>query len=125
MPVVYEDEGQEEMGDSASHSSTMAILAFGIQAHLSGQPEYNVFWNLNLYYHPSERNAYVSPDVMVVAPYRPLGRISSYRIGEDGPRRSWRSKCFRRLRAEEAKRLADERLREMEIELSRLRGHKQ
>ena len=29
-PVIFEDEGQEEMGDSAPHSTTIGILLYGI-----------------------------------------------------------------------------------------------
>ena len=85
MPVVFEDEGQDDMGDSRAHTSSTGIFFYCVQAHLSGSLEYETCSNLNLYYHPTERNAYVSPDVMVVAPYQPLGDISSYRIGDDGP----------------------------------------
>ena len=85
MPVVFEDEGQDDMGDSTLHMRETTILMMGIENHLSGQTQYEVCGNLNLLYHPIERNAYVSPDVMVVVPYQPLGDVSSYRIGEDGP----------------------------------------
>jgi hypothetical protein len=41
---------------------------------------------MNLYYHPTDRWAYASPDVMVVTPPAPLPReLTSYRIGETGP----------------------------------------
>jgi hypothetical protein len=37
-------------------------------------------------YHPINRSAYVSPDVMVVCPSRPLNDdLASYRVGFDGP----------------------------------------
>lgn len=86
MPVMFEDEGQDEMGDSDVHTRTTGILHYGLKAHLGPQPNYQVFSNLNLYYHPTERGAYVSPDVMVTEPARPLPLdLASYRIGEDGP----------------------------------------
>jgi Uma2 family endonuclease len=86
MPVMFEDEGQEEMGDSDVHTWTMFFLLAGLEAHLRSQPHYRVFANLNLYYHPTQRRAYISPDVMVTEPARPLPRdLASYRIGEEGP----------------------------------------
>jgi len=44
-PVMYEDEGQEEMGDSEVHTGTLAILDMGLRAHLADRPEYRVFTN--------------------------------------------------------------------------------
>ncbi len=86
IPVMYEDEGQDEMGESLPHVLTDEILHNGLQAHLADRPEFRVFSNLNLYYHPIDRNAYVSPDGMVVTPSRQLKEdLGSYRIGEDGP----------------------------------------
>jgi Uma2 family endonuclease len=86
IPVMYEDEGQEQMGDSEIHTITLAILDAGLGAFLSGRPDYRVFSNLNVYYHRVNHWAYVSPDVMVVSPTRGLpGPLTSYRIGEDGP----------------------------------------
>jgi Uma2 family endonuclease len=86
VPVMYEDEGQEEMGDSEIHSITLAILYMALRAHLARRPEYRIFTDLNLYYHRADHWAYVSPDVMVVSPTRAFaGPLTSYRIGEDGP----------------------------------------
>jgi Uma2 family endonuclease len=86
MPVLYEDEGQEELGESTAHTAADQILSLGVEAHMRGRPEYQVFSNLDLYYHRTDRRAYVSPDLMVVVPSRPLGDdIDSYRLGEDGP----------------------------------------
>jgi hypothetical protein len=85
-PVMFEDEGQEEMGDAAPHSFVAHILFYGIAAHLKDKPVYQVYINLNLHYHPIKHTAYVSPDVMVVKPFERLPyEISSYRIGDDGP----------------------------------------
>jgi hypothetical protein len=85
-PVIFEDEGQEEMGDSIPHTFCIQVLHNGIAAHLAGRPELAALANLNLYYHPINRAAYASPDVMVVAPPRLLPEdLSSYRVGEDGP----------------------------------------
>jgi Uma2 family endonuclease len=86
VPVMYEDEGQEQMGDSEIHTITLAILDAGLRAFLAGRPDYRVFSNLNVYYHRIDHWAYVSPDVMVVSPTRELpGAVTSYRVGEDGP----------------------------------------
>jgi Uma2 family endonuclease len=86
VPVMYEDEGQEEKGDSKVHTITLAILDMGIRAFLNERLGYHVFSDLNLYYHRIDRWAYVSPDVMVVLPTRELpDALTSYRIGEDGP----------------------------------------
>ena len=86
LPVMYEDEGQEEMGESEPHTLAGHILATGLSAHFAGQPDYRVFSNLNLYYHRLDPNAYVSPDTMVVRPLEPHRKdFSSYRIGQEGP----------------------------------------
>jgi Uma2 family endonuclease len=86
VPVMYEDEGQEQMGDSEIHTVTLAILDTGLRAFLAGRPDYRVFSDLNVYYHRIDHWAYVSPDVMVVSPTRGLpAAVTSYRVGEDGP----------------------------------------
>jgi Uma2 family endonuclease len=86
LPVIYEDEGQDEMGETDPHYESTAILRYGLMAHLSEHAQYRVFSDLNLYYHPRDPNAYVSPDDMVVAPARDLGQhVTSYRLQVDGP----------------------------------------
>jgi Uma2 family endonuclease len=86
MPVMYEDEGQDEMGETSFHELTIKILSMCLANHLKKQALIQVFSNLNVYYHLIDRWAYFSPDVMVVRPFRPLeGEVTSYRIGEDGP----------------------------------------
>jgi Uma2 family endonuclease len=92
IPILYEDEDEGDMGESNPHVVTDGILHICIQAHLAGRPKYRVFSNMNLYYRDGPRHPrtgslpYVSPDIMVVVPYRPLGeRITSYTIGTDGP----------------------------------------
>ena len=86
LPVIYEDEGQEEVGESEIHSITLAILYMGLKAHLGGRAEYRVFSDLDMYYHRVDHWAYLSPDVMVASPARVLAApLRSYRIGEDGP----------------------------------------
>jgi Uma2 family endonuclease len=86
MPVLFEDEGQEEMGETQPHTAAVQILLAGLIAHLAAQPRYQVFSDLNVYYHPVKRWAYVSPDVMVVIPFQRLPEeLTSYRIGVQGP----------------------------------------
>jgi Uma2 family endonuclease len=86
MPVMYEDEGQDELGESLPHTKADHILSLAIEEDLSTQPHYQVFSNLNVYYHPTDPRAYVSPDVMVAQPFRPLPPdLPSYRIGREGP----------------------------------------
>src|SRR4051812_34134961 len=86
MPVLYEDEGQEEMGESRPHTTTEAILRFALVAHFRTRPGCEVLSDMNLYYHRVDRLAYVSPDVMVVTPFAPLPPdLKSYRIGQNGP----------------------------------------
>lgn len=86
LPVMYEDEGQEEMGETETHYDSIAILRYGLKAHLADHSQYRVFSDLNLYYHPLDLYAYISPDVMAVAPGRELGeQVTSYRLNKDGP----------------------------------------
>ncbi|HXG11736.1 MAG TPA: Uma2 family endonuclease [Gemmataceae bacterium] len=86
LPILYEDEGQEDMGDSDIHTRTADILFYGLQFHLGGQGPERVFTDLNLHYQPRRPKAYVSPDVMIVTPTRALPNdVSSYRVGTDGP----------------------------------------
>lgn len=86
MPVMYEDEGQEEVGETEFHFISDQSIHTGVTAHLADQPRFRVFSNLNMYYHPVDRWAYVSPDTVIVELTRPLPeRLKSYRIGEQGP----------------------------------------
>ncbi len=86
MPVMFEDEGQDEMGESEPHTLADHILRTGLVAHFASRAELRVLSNLNVYYHQLSRWAYVSPDLMVVRPSRTLpDRVSSYRIGVHGP----------------------------------------
>jgi Uma2 family endonuclease len=86
LPVLFEDEGQEHMGETAAHTHAAHTAFAGLLAHFADKSEYRVFANLSMYYHPINRSAYVSPDVMVVCPDRPLADdIASYRVGHDGP----------------------------------------
>jgi len=86
LPLLYEDEEEGEMGEANIHVVTEEIARNGLKAHLRHQPRYRVFSNMNLYYHPKDLKAYVSPDTMLVEPFAELGTdVSSYRIGVDGP----------------------------------------
>jgi Uma2 family endonuclease len=86
LPVLYENEGQEHVGETAAHTHAAHTAFAGLLAHFADKSEYRVFANLSLYYHPTNRAAYVSPDIMVVCPSRPLDAdIASYRVGHDGP----------------------------------------
>jgi Uma2 family endonuclease len=85
LPEIYEDDGYDDMGDSAPHSDAIQILFFGIKAHLARQPQFQVFTNLNVYYHPTKPQAYFSPDVMVITPRSRLENAKSYRIDADNP----------------------------------------
>ncbi len=86
LPTLYEDEGQEHMGETTAHTHASHTSYSGLLAHFADKTEYRVFANLSLYYHPVNRAAYVSPDTMVVCPSRPLDtNIASYRVGHDGP----------------------------------------
>ncbi len=85
LPLMYEDEGMENMGDSDIHTRTIDILFWGAESHLGSRPEYQVFSNLDFHYSLDDKDAYVSPDVMIVKLRRPLKRPTSYRIGRDGP----------------------------------------
>ncbi|MBI1927737.1 Uma2 family endonuclease [Candidatus Poribacteria bacterium] len=86
LPVLYEDEGQEEMGEHTIHTLTDDIIRLGLESHLAERPNHHVFSNLNLHYHRIDKNAYVSPDEMVVvAELPPHPSMGSYRVGETGP----------------------------------------
>lgn len=43
LPVMYEDEGQDEMGQTDLHFESVAILRYGLRAHLPSRPQYRVF----------------------------------------------------------------------------------
>lgn len=86
IPILYEDEGQEEMGDSHPHSVTIDNIKPGLIAHLARQPQYGVYSDINTYYHRIDKWAYISADLMVVVPKQPLpANLTSYRIGVHGP----------------------------------------
>jgi Uma2 family endonuclease len=93
IPILYEDEGQEEMGEANIHVTADEILHVCLNIHIKEhRPDCQVFSNMNLYYldgppHPQTGSApYVSPDTMVVKPYQLLPEETpSYKIGRDGP----------------------------------------
>jgi Uma2 family endonuclease len=86
LPNLYEDEGQDEMGETSDHTDSTDILLYALRAHFATKADFDVRANLNLYYRPSPQLNYVSPDVMVTRPPQPLPRdLPSYRIGKHGP----------------------------------------
>jgi Uma2 family endonuclease len=85
LPLLYEDEEEGDLGDATWHTDAMDIALYGVKAHLRDRQELQVFANLNLYYSTRDRNAYVSPDLMVVEPDEVNEDLPSYRIGETGP----------------------------------------
>ena len=86
LPILYEDEGQDEMGEATPHTDSDQILSIGLGEHFRARPLVRVFSNLNVYYHPVDRRAYISPDVMVIQTAQPLPeKLTSYRIGRDRP----------------------------------------
>jgi Uma2 family endonuclease len=86
MPVIYEDDGQDEMGESTPHTIAERVLTLAIESHLWSRTECRVFSNLDIFYHRTDPRAYVSPDLMVVTPFQQLpSDIASYHIGTQGP----------------------------------------
>jgi hypothetical protein len=86
IPIMYEDEGQDEVGETDIHWRCCEILRNGLIAHFGPGSPYRVFSDLNLYYHRIDRDAYVSPDTFAVIPAKPLPEeVTSYFFGEDGP----------------------------------------
>ena len=73
MPIIYEDERQEEMGEALGHTRADHVLTAGIEAHLGLQSPLAVCSNLNCQYDSDDPAAYFSPDVMVVKPASALG----------------------------------------------------
>ncbi len=86
IPVLYEDEGLDELGESVPHNKADSAISAGLVAHFVDRPNMRVLTNLNLHYHPVDRGAYVSPDEMIVEGGSELDELKSYVIGEDGPR---------------------------------------
>jgi hypothetical protein len=85
-PILFEDEGQEEMGESKPHTVTVHIVYYGLISFFSHCPSYEVFSNLDLHYSSLRPDAYFSSDVMVVTPFRPLpDTLPSYSLGVQGP----------------------------------------
>jgi Putative restriction endonuclease len=86
IPIMYEDEGQETMGDADIHTQTIDNLKPGVIAHLAARADLRVFADINTYYHRVDRWAYFSADLMAAAPSETLPeRPTSYRIGVSGP----------------------------------------
>lgn len=92
IPILYEDEEEGDMGESYPHVRTDEILHVSLEAYFAKEFGWRVFANMNLYYrdrplHKKTKSPpYVSPDLMIVRPFRLLGNdIRSYKIGRDGP----------------------------------------
>jgi Uma2 family endonuclease len=92
LPVLYEDEEEEGLGEAELATIWTFTLFFCFQYHLANRPELRIFSNLSLIYldaplHPiTEVRPYVSPDIMIVQPFTPLtGDVKSYTIGTEGP----------------------------------------
>ncbi|HEV3144182.1 MAG TPA: Uma2 family endonuclease [Gemmataceae bacterium] len=86
IPIMYEDEGQEKLGETLPHSTSIQILTLGLRSHFAPRPVFHVISNMNVHYSRLDRKAYISPDVMVVNPPRPLPKsLRSYRIGKNKP----------------------------------------
>jgi Uma2 family endonuclease len=90
-PVLYEDDDVEaDLGETNPHVLANEILHVCVSAHFVNRPQFQVFSDLNCYYHVPGRKLkrlpYISPDTMVVKPYARLPEsISSYEIGKHGP----------------------------------------
>ena len=85
LPLLYGDE-DFEMGESTIHTITAGILLYGLGFHFATQIAYRVFGDLNLYYSDDDPSLYLSPDVMVVKPPRPLpAQLTSYELGPYTP----------------------------------------
>ncbi len=93
IPLLYEDQENQEMGEGTLHTRSIDIVLPAVEVHLEERrPELRVYSNLNMYYPPqpgetpSRSWPNVAPDLMVVEPYQPIPKeLSSYTIGQDGP----------------------------------------
>ena len=86
LPPIYEDDGYDDMGDTSIHGKTGFIVYQGLVDHFESIPSLAVYFNVNLYFHPDDPLDYMSPDVMVVRPYRGgVPERDSYTVGVDGP----------------------------------------
>lgn len=85
MIWACEDE-ESRMGESTLHTLSVNALLYGLTFHFAALPGLRVFGNLNLYFSTEYPNLFLTPDIMVVQPPRPLPvQVTSYRIGEQGP----------------------------------------
>lgn len=89
-PILYEDDGEGELGESNPHVQTDQIINILLRVHFEQRREIQVFSNMNLYYLDAQGRTrlapYVSPDDMIVQAYERLPEETvSYRIGTDGP----------------------------------------
>jgi hypothetical protein len=85
MIWACEDE-ESNVGEATVHTLSAGILFYGLTFHFASLPRIQVFANLNLYFSRAHPNLFLTPDIMVVQPSRPLPvQVASYRIGEQGP----------------------------------------
>ena len=93
IPILYEEEEEDEVGQSYLHALTMQILFACLGAHVRvHRPKMQVVSDMNCYYlagPPHKKTGSkpnISADVMIVEPYRPLPITQvSYTIDKDGP----------------------------------------
>ncbi|MCI0639170.1 MAG: Uma2 family endonuclease [Gemmataceae bacterium] len=93
MPILYEDEEEDDMGESNIHVGADEVLHVCLSSHVAKyHARAQVFSNMNLYYRNGPRYKktgslpYISPDNMIVEPFQKLeGLVKSYTIGRDGP----------------------------------------
>lgn len=84
MPILFEDERLIDMGDTRPHTTAETHLHHMLAAFCADYGGLDVLGNMNLYYHPAEPTAFVSPDLMI-APAPLPWNLRGYRIGETGP----------------------------------------
>jgi len=49
LPVIYEDDGQEELGDTTWHHDSVGIVTCALRTHFPSQPHRRIYTNLDLY----------------------------------------------------------------------------
>src|SRR5712691_1482625 len=74
-PILYEDDKEADLGEANPHFSANVILYVCLTCHFGNNSPYQVFGDMNLYYQPEDSTdvsylPYVSPDTMIVAPFR-------------------------------------------------------
>jgi Uma2 family endonuclease len=94
IPILYEDEEENDMGEANVHAWVISTLYFCLPACLRNRhPGLQVFQNMNCYYLPTGRASRktgrkpnFAADIMIVHSSAPMQFDStSYTIGKDGP----------------------------------------